>query len=136
VILTHGQWHHVGGLAALREPGTTVLAQAGFPSELERSRLYHPPPFNARAAQRRFDRSPGITPRPPAACSALAWPTAAPPLAASGDARQGKGFCALWERQRRGMPIAKERRNHAGYTHDHDASSRQFVATLSGFAEA
>jgi glyoxylase-like metal-dependent hydrolase (beta-lactamase superfamily II) len=43
VILTHGHWDHVGGLGALREPGTLVLAQAGFPSELERSRHYHPP---------------------------------------------------------------------------------------------
>jgi glyoxylase-like metal-dependent hydrolase (beta-lactamase superfamily II) len=43
LILTHGHWDHVGGLAALREPGTIVIAQAGFPAELARSRRYHPP---------------------------------------------------------------------------------------------
>jgi glyoxylase-like metal-dependent hydrolase (beta-lactamase superfamily II) len=43
VILTHGHWDHVGGLAALREPGTTVIARAGFAEELARSRSYHPP---------------------------------------------------------------------------------------------
>jgi glyoxylase-like metal-dependent hydrolase (beta-lactamase superfamily II) len=44
VILTHGHWDHVGGLAAVREPGTTVLARVGFPEELKRSREY-PSPF-------------------------------------------------------------------------------------------
>jgi len=44
VILTHAHWDHVGGLAALREPGSTVIAQAGFAQELEQSRMY-PPPF-------------------------------------------------------------------------------------------
>ena len=43
VILTHGHWDHVGGLAAVREPGTTVIAREGFPAELARSRSYHPP---------------------------------------------------------------------------------------------
>ena len=43
VILTHGHWDHVGGLAAVREPGSTVIAQANFPAELARSRQYHPP---------------------------------------------------------------------------------------------
>ena len=43
VILTHGHWDHVGGLAAVREPGSTVIAQAGFPVELARSRAYDPP---------------------------------------------------------------------------------------------
>jgi glyoxylase-like metal-dependent hydrolase (beta-lactamase superfamily II) len=43
VILTHGHWDHVGGLAAVREPGTTVIARAGFAEELARSRSYHPP---------------------------------------------------------------------------------------------
>lgn len=43
VILTHGHWDHVGGLAAVREPGSVVIAQAGFGKELERSRSYHPP---------------------------------------------------------------------------------------------
>ena len=45
VILTHGHWDHVGGLGAVREPGSTVIASAGFPAELARSRDY-PPPFH------------------------------------------------------------------------------------------
>ncbi|HEX4461218.1 MAG TPA: MBL fold metallo-hydrolase, partial [Polyangia bacterium] len=44
VILTHGHWDHVGGLAAVREPGSIVIARAGFAEELARSRSY-PPPF-------------------------------------------------------------------------------------------
>ena len=43
VILTHGHWDHVGGLAAVREPGTIVIAQANFAAELARSRAYQPP---------------------------------------------------------------------------------------------
>jgi len=43
VILTHGHWDHVGGLAAVREPGSTVIAREGFLEELERSRNYSPP---------------------------------------------------------------------------------------------
>ena len=45
IILTHAHWDHVGGLAALREPGSIVIAQAGFAKELERSQSY-PPPFH------------------------------------------------------------------------------------------
>jgi glyoxylase-like metal-dependent hydrolase (beta-lactamase superfamily II) len=44
IIFTHGHWDHVGGVAALREPGTIVIARAGFKQELERSRS-HPPPY-------------------------------------------------------------------------------------------
>jgi len=43
LILTHGHWDHVGGLAAVREPGTIVIAQANFAAELARSRAYQPP---------------------------------------------------------------------------------------------
>jgi glyoxylase-like metal-dependent hydrolase (beta-lactamase superfamily II) len=43
LILTHGHWDHVGGFAALHEPGTVVIAREGFPAELARSKLYHPP---------------------------------------------------------------------------------------------
>jgi glyoxylase-like metal-dependent hydrolase (beta-lactamase superfamily II) len=34
VILTHAHWDHVGGLPALKAPGTQVLAQARFADEL------------------------------------------------------------------------------------------------------
>lgn len=44
VILTHGHWDHVGGIAAVREPGSTVIASAGFSAELQHSRDY-PQPF-------------------------------------------------------------------------------------------
>jgi glyoxylase-like metal-dependent hydrolase (beta-lactamase superfamily II) len=43
LILTHGHWDHAGGIGAVREPGTTVIARAGFPEELARSASYHPP---------------------------------------------------------------------------------------------
>jgi glyoxylase-like metal-dependent hydrolase (beta-lactamase superfamily II) len=43
VVLTHGPWDHVGGIAAVREPGSTVIARAGFSEELERSRNYRAP---------------------------------------------------------------------------------------------
>jgi glyoxylase-like metal-dependent hydrolase (beta-lactamase superfamily II) len=34
VVLTHAHWDHIGGLAALRGPGTRVIGQAGFAEEL------------------------------------------------------------------------------------------------------
>jgi glyoxylase-like metal-dependent hydrolase (beta-lactamase superfamily II) len=43
VLLTHGHWDHVGGLAAVREPGSIVIAQSGFETELARSRANHGP---------------------------------------------------------------------------------------------
>ncbi len=36
LILTHAHWDHIGGAAALRGPGTRVIAQAGFPAGLDR----------------------------------------------------------------------------------------------------
>lgn len=36
VILTHAHFDHAGGIGALAGPGTQVIAQAGFPSELQR----------------------------------------------------------------------------------------------------
>jgi glyoxylase-like metal-dependent hydrolase (beta-lactamase superfamily II) len=41
VILTHSHWDHVGGLAAVREPGTVVIARANFAQELARMRSSH-----------------------------------------------------------------------------------------------
>jgi len=38
VILTHSHWDHVGGLAAIREPGTVVIARANSAAELKRMR--------------------------------------------------------------------------------------------------
>src|SRR5262249_27054485 len=35
VILTHAHWDHVGGLAALKAPGTRVIAQEHFADELQ-----------------------------------------------------------------------------------------------------
>jgi glyoxylase-like metal-dependent hydrolase (beta-lactamase superfamily II) len=42
VILTHSHWDHVGGLAAIREPGTAVIARANFSGELKRMRSSEP----------------------------------------------------------------------------------------------
>jgi glyoxylase-like metal-dependent hydrolase (beta-lactamase superfamily II) len=36
VILTHAHFDHAGGIGVLTGPGTQVIAQAGFPSELQR----------------------------------------------------------------------------------------------------
>jgi glyoxylase-like metal-dependent hydrolase (beta-lactamase superfamily II) len=44
LILTHAHFDHVGGAGALRGPGTQVIAQAAFPTELERQRG-NPLPF-------------------------------------------------------------------------------------------
>jgi glyoxylase-like metal-dependent hydrolase (beta-lactamase superfamily II) len=38
VILTHAHFDHAGGIGAFTGPGTQVIAQAGFPSELRRQR--------------------------------------------------------------------------------------------------
>ena len=38
VILTHSHWDHVGGLSAIREPGTVVIARSNFADELRRMR--------------------------------------------------------------------------------------------------
>jgi glyoxylase-like metal-dependent hydrolase (beta-lactamase superfamily II) len=45
IVLTHAHWDHAGGLAAFREPGSTVIAHAGFPKQLANTRNY-PPPFH------------------------------------------------------------------------------------------
>jgi glyoxylase-like metal-dependent hydrolase (beta-lactamase superfamily II) len=44
VILTHSHFDHAGGIAALTGPGTIVVAQRGFPAELERQHA-NPVPF-------------------------------------------------------------------------------------------
>jgi glyoxylase-like metal-dependent hydrolase (beta-lactamase superfamily II) len=38
LILTHAHFDHIGGTAAVRGPGTEVIASAGFPGEAERQR--------------------------------------------------------------------------------------------------
>jgi glyoxylase-like metal-dependent hydrolase (beta-lactamase superfamily II) len=38
LILTHAHFDHIGGTAAVRGPGTEVIASAGFPAEAERQR--------------------------------------------------------------------------------------------------
>jgi glyoxylase-like metal-dependent hydrolase (beta-lactamase superfamily II) len=38
VILTHAHFDHIGGIAAVRGPGTQVITQAAFPAELDRQR--------------------------------------------------------------------------------------------------
>ena len=43
VILTHSHFDHAGGIGALLGPGTRVIAQAGFPAELERQHANHVP---------------------------------------------------------------------------------------------
>src|SRR5262249_33535003 len=40
LILTHGHWDHAGGVAALREPGTKVIAHHSLPRVLARSRRF------------------------------------------------------------------------------------------------
>jgi glyoxylase-like metal-dependent hydrolase (beta-lactamase superfamily II) len=44
VILTHAHFDHAGGISALAAPGTKVIAQAGFPAELQRQHR-HAMPF-------------------------------------------------------------------------------------------
>ncbi|MGO8958043.1 MAG: MBL fold metallo-hydrolase [Streptosporangiaceae bacterium] len=39
VILTHAHFDHAGGIGALAGPGTHVIAQAGFPAELQRQHV-------------------------------------------------------------------------------------------------
>jgi glyoxylase-like metal-dependent hydrolase (beta-lactamase superfamily II) len=48
VVLSHAHWDHIGGLSAVREPGSIVIAQADFAKELARSRLHQPPFFGAK----------------------------------------------------------------------------------------
>jgi glyoxylase-like metal-dependent hydrolase (beta-lactamase superfamily II) len=43
LILTHAHFDHIGGIAALRAPGTQVIASAGFPAEAERQRHWRIP---------------------------------------------------------------------------------------------
>lgn len=45
LIITHAHFDHVGGTAALRGPGTRVIAQVGFPAELGRQQHRNALPF-------------------------------------------------------------------------------------------
>jgi glyoxylase-like metal-dependent hydrolase (beta-lactamase superfamily II) len=42
LIFTHAHWDHIGGAAALRGPGTRVIAQAAFPAGLAREQGQRP----------------------------------------------------------------------------------------------
>jgi glyoxylase-like metal-dependent hydrolase (beta-lactamase superfamily II) len=43
LILTHAHFDHIGGTAAVRGPGTQVIASAGFPAEAQRQRQWSVP---------------------------------------------------------------------------------------------
>jgi len=43
LILTHAHLDHTGGTAAVRGPGTEVIASAGFPAEADRPAPLEPP---------------------------------------------------------------------------------------------
>jgi glyoxylase-like metal-dependent hydrolase (beta-lactamase superfamily II) len=45
LILTHAHFDHVGGIAAVRGPGTQVIASAEFPAEAERQRRWRVPRY-------------------------------------------------------------------------------------------
>jgi glyoxylase-like metal-dependent hydrolase (beta-lactamase superfamily II) len=45
LILTHAHFDHVGGTAAVRGPGTQVIASAGFPAEAKRQRHWSVPRY-------------------------------------------------------------------------------------------
>jgi glyoxylase-like metal-dependent hydrolase (beta-lactamase superfamily II) len=45
LILTHAHFDHIGGTAAVRGPGTQVIAAAGFPAEAERQRHWTVPRY-------------------------------------------------------------------------------------------
>ncbi|HEY2507911.1 MAG TPA: MBL fold metallo-hydrolase [Streptosporangiaceae bacterium] len=43
VIVTHAHFDHVGGIGAILRPGTRVIAQAGFPAELDQQHVNQVP---------------------------------------------------------------------------------------------
>jgi glyoxylase-like metal-dependent hydrolase (beta-lactamase superfamily II) len=45
LILTHAHFDHIGGTAAVRGPGTQIIASAGFPAEAERQRHWSVPRY-------------------------------------------------------------------------------------------
>lgn len=68
VILTHAHWDHIGGLGALRGPGTRVIAQAAFAEELRvvnETGLPFRYFFGPRATRRGYDVAPDVLVREP-----------------------------------------------------------------------
>jgi glyoxylase-like metal-dependent hydrolase (beta-lactamase superfamily II) len=42
IVVTHAHWDHIGGLRAMKGPGTEVIAQAGYADELAKVNAEHP----------------------------------------------------------------------------------------------
>jgi glyoxylase-like metal-dependent hydrolase (beta-lactamase superfamily II) len=75
VILTHSHFDHVGGISALLGPGTKVIAQAGFPAELDGQRGNFLPFRNFTGTASGFGRGPAAQPAGVAVDQLISEPT-------------------------------------------------------------